>query len=264
MGKPGKTRVSRHTGRRASPAERAERGPATVRQQNGAERGHPPTDDLRPLGQSLARTSLAFDNSGMETPNRGPWWRCVRLKLRTLVVLVLFVGTWLGWSVRQANIQRNAVKAIQKVGGNVWYDRFVPHWTSGSRWCPDWLVDRVGIDYFATVCWAYLDKPGLDANLAMPHVAQLDRLDHLDLSESSISDAGLHYLRDLSSLESLYLARTGITDAELVHLEPLRRLEILSLDRTAVTNKGLIDTEHEFSSALKRLKGDTNRISFLV
>ena len=40
-------------------------------------------------------------------------WRCVlRLSLRGLIILVLVIGACLGWIVRSARIQRNALSAI--------------------------------------------------------------------------------------------------------------------------------------------------------
>ncbi len=43
-----------------------------------------------------------------------PWRRFVRLSVRGLIVLVLVIGAGLGWMVRQAHIQREAVAAIRK------------------------------------------------------------------------------------------------------------------------------------------------------
>jgi internalin A len=37
--------------------------------------------------------------------------------VRGLILLVLVVGVWLGWIIRSARIQREAVAAIQRAGG---------------------------------------------------------------------------------------------------------------------------------------------------
>ena len=46
----------------------------------------------------------------------------LRLSVRELMVLVLVVGAGLGWMVRSARIQREAVEAIKSAGGTVRYD----------------------------------------------------------------------------------------------------------------------------------------------
>ena len=55
-------------------------------------------------------------------PSPRPWRRFLRFSVRGLIVLVLVIGVWLGWIVRSACIQRDAVRAIQRVSGQVYYD----------------------------------------------------------------------------------------------------------------------------------------------
>jgi hypothetical protein len=50
------------------------------------------------------------------------WRRFVRFSARGLIVLVIVIGSGLGWAVRSARIQREAVTAIQNAGGVVFYD----------------------------------------------------------------------------------------------------------------------------------------------
>ena len=74
-------------------------------------------------------------------PNRSPrsFRKFLRFGVRGLIVLVLVVGAGLGWIVRQAHIQRDAVAAIKEAGGSVRYDwefdnrRFLP---GGKPWAP--------------------------------------------------------------------------------------------------------------------------------
>jgi len=72
--------------------------------------------------------------------------------MRGLIVLVLVIGAGLGWmvrTVRDAQIQREAVAAIRNAGGRVTYDW---EWTEqgdipgGKPWAPRWLTDLVGVD----------------------------------------------------------------------------------------------------------------------
>jgi hypothetical protein len=83
-----------------------------------------------------------------------PWRRFLRFSVRGLIVVVLVVGGWLGWIVRSARIQRDAVAAITKTGGEVNYNW---EWRDGvpvpraQPWAPRWLVDLLGVDYLGHV-----------------------------------------------------------------------------------------------------------------
>ncbi len=54
-----------------------------------------------------------------------------RFRVRDLILLVLVFGASLGWMVRSARIQRDAVAAIESAGGSVYYDW---QWTPGDHW----------------------------------------------------------------------------------------------------------------------------------
>ena len=155
-----------------------------------------------------------------ERPRRRPWWTYLRISLRRLLVLVLAIGGGLGWTVHRANVQRNAVAAIERAGGHVYYDwqcdpngmplpvasasegagvsvpNAPPHW-------PKALVKGLGVDYFGHVVTVDMESRGSDAILA--HVEMLGRLEHLSLSGSTLSDAGLAHLSQLSHLQELTL-----------------------------------------------------------
>ena len=55
-------------------------------------------------------------------PVSRPWRRFLSFSVRGLIVIVLVVGAGLGWIVRSARIQRDAVTAIKNAGGWVEYD----------------------------------------------------------------------------------------------------------------------------------------------
>lgn len=89
----------------------------------------------------------------------------------------------------------------------------------------------------------------------------------LNLSETSISDAGVRKLVKLKSLHSIHLSRTAITDEAINELVRLTGLSGLSLDGTRVTDEGfmklaelrflnrlsLVDT-HATKDALKQIR----------
>ena len=62
------------------------------------------------------------------------------------------IGGWLGWTVRSAHIQREAVAAIRLAGGSVRYHWDKRHARNASLfakpWWPKWLVNQLGVDYF--------------------------------------------------------------------------------------------------------------------
>src|SRR5262245_30946246 len=67
-----------------------------------------------------------------------PRWRArARLSIRGLIILVLVLGGGLGWVVRHAQIQHDAVAAIRGAGGSVWYNW---QWKNGR---PDLEFNRM-------------------------------------------------------------------------------------------------------------------------
>ena len=97
-----------------------------------------------------------------------PWRRFMRFSVRRLIVLVLVVGAALGWIVRGARIQREAVSEIRRAGGTVKYNwdesngMFI---ASHKPWAPGWLVNLVGVDYFGHVTTVGIGEP-TDADCA--------------------------------------------------------------------------------------------------
>lgn len=199
--------------------------------------------------------------------------RWLRISIRGLLVLVLIVGGWLGWAVRRARIQREAVAAIRRAGGGITYrsqylggNAYGHVYDHGAKpwWCPRWLVDRVGIDYFDSVVqvvfvndtrrvtddilpsiasldgleWLALDAQGI-TNTGLEKLKNLTSLTRLSLANAAVGDSGLAHLRGLHRLETLDLAYTGVGDAGLGHLKGLANLVFLRLERTKVTDGGL-------------------------
>ncbi len=170
-----------------------------------------------------------------------PWHRYLRFSLRGLIALLLVIGTWLGWIVRNAGIQREAVVAIQKAGGSVAYDW---EWTNeksipgGEPPAPRWLVDLIGADYFGHVASVSLSQTGSGATYAQ--VERLTRLERLNLLTSSLDYSGLARLKGLTNLAVLSLIGTKVTDADLVNLKGLTKLTVLDLASTQVTDAGFV------------------------
>jgi Leucine Rich repeats (2 copies)/Leucine Rich repeat len=197
-----------------------------------------------------------------------PWRTFLRLSVRGLIVLVLVIGAALGWMVRSARVQRDAVAAITKTGGSVFYDW---EWRNGKStqgcdpWAPRWLVKLMGVDYFGHVTLVIFSDSSTATDATIEQVAcltQLEELVHdqlpvgdqgvirlmglgdlnrfvLDLSDTEVSDDGLAHLKGLTRLTHLDLSGTRVTDRGLARLKGLTKLTHLNLSRTRVTDAGL-------------------------
>src|SRR5579864_8660260 len=221
-------------------------GPHSHGKRVAARFGLPVADGLktslsRGVGQPLDSRPPTFDVGCMETPIKRPWWSYLRLSVTGLMVLVLAVGGWLGWTIRGARIQRDAVAALRVAGGRVLYEwelvdgRWKPNGL--PRW-PGWVVERVGVDVLGSVVHVFLGPGCTDAELAC--AARLDRLETLIINGAGVTDAGLAQLEKLPRLRYLDLNRTPIADAALIHIEGRTGLEILWLEGTPVTDAGLV------------------------
>src|SRR5262245_44099219 len=93
------------------------------------------------------------------SPRRRRWFT---LSVRALMIFVLVIGGGLGWVVHRARVQRNAVTAIERAGGRVYYDwQSSPSGRSNPKarhWIPQWFVDYLGRDYFGSVRQASLGR----------------------------------------------------------------------------------------------------------
>ena len=165
-----------------------------------------------------------------------------RQRGRGLVILVLMIGGWLGWIVRGARIQREAVAAVRRTGGSVLYDwqiRGDHGAVGGEPGAPAWLVELIGVEYFGDITEVRLGVSGTDT--ALEPVAQLEGVQWLRLDRTAVTDLGLAHLRRMSSLSRLDLWDTRVTDAGIVQLKGLTRLKQLGLSGTSVTDAGVRD-----------------------
>jgi hypothetical protein len=192
--------------------------------------------------------------------------RWLRLSVRALMVVVVVLAVALGWFVRRARVQREAVAAIERSGGQVRYDWEVLS-TGGlnpngkPRW-PRWVVDRLGPDYFGHVVLVELRGRATDAEMA--GVARFGHLRGFYARKTAVTDEGLAALRGASQLEMLHLmsnpavsgaslahfqglpnlrhltlSDSRVADGDLAHLEGMPRLEWLDLSGAGITSEGL-------------------------
>lgn len=180
---------------------------------------------------------------------------------------VFIVASGMGWIVHRARVQREAVAAIHRANGYVWYE-----WTPvregmatyrGSQSEPSWLVDMIGVDYLDSVLVVGVNTiPGPPPAGLVASIAQLNRLEELALYTSLLTDdemaqigaltmlkklvlgcrfteAGFANLGRLHQLTVLNLQRANVSDGAVTHLVGLSKLEYLDLRDTQVTDLGL-------------------------
>jgi hypothetical protein len=88
--------------------------------------------------------------------------RYLTFSLRSLFILTTALAVWLGVVVNRASEQREAVKAIEALGGVVLYDWHLSHFGNSPTWKPQGpgrLRQFVGDDFFQTVEEVYLMHP---------------------------------------------------------------------------------------------------------
>ena len=164
--------------------------------------------------------------------------RYPRFSVRVLIVLVLLVGAWLGWIVRSARIQREAVAAIRRAGGSLAYEWEWDLHHANTLCPPRWLVDSIGADYLGRVTLVTFYKSTNDA--VFVQVGRLNKVQWLNLNGSTISDTGLAHVVGLNDLSVLEVADARVSDAGLAHLKGMTKLEGLNLKSVQVTDAGLV------------------------
>jgi hypothetical protein len=176
------------------------------------------------------------------------WWKRppVRLTVRTLMIFVLVFAAGLGLVVHRAQVQRDAVAAIERAGGVVVYEwqmssvgtKLAVDRKANPPW-PKWLVKLMGVDYFGHVKIVALGDQATDA--VMEHLGRLPRLEGFVLDgRNEVTDAGLSPLRELTELNEIRLTGSKMTEACLANIQRLPRLKNLELVDIPLTDAALV------------------------
>jgi hypothetical protein len=177
---------------------------------------------------------------------RRSWRHRLRISVRVLIALVLLIDGGLGWFVRDAQVQRDAVHVLRSAPGHGSSGHVLYDWERRWRWWPRWLENLLGVDYFANVTVVYW-RPESEAELAA--IGRLGRLRELSLSGEQVTDHALAYVENLRSLDSLTLGFSSISDAGLIHLRRLHNLRHLELPYQ-ITDAGMV---HLRESTISRI-----------
>jgi Leucine-rich repeat (LRR) protein len=187
--------------------------------------------------------------SSSETPKRKLRW--YQFSLRTLLIFVTFFGiacSWFAVKMRQAKRQRDAVEAILKNRGEVFYD-FQERDILAKPPGPEWFRNWIGEDFLFNVAFVSLGRdPQPEPLQELPNIRHLEL--YYDPNESNtgeeekkdhgpLANRKWEVIKFLTRLRELHLNGFGITDTEMEYVRGLSQLEIMSLDATLVTDKGL-------------------------
>lgn len=170
-------------------------------------------DFWRKLGLGWQFWSLVVATAAMVTlaASAGVWFvrRRMQFGLRSLFVLVLFVGTslgLLGMQLQNTEKQRRAAAALAQIGAGVSY--------SGEN--QPGLLTFVGRQYFQEPVAVGFQGALCENDLA--NIEALTGLELLTLCNSQLSDADLAHFSSLRQLCTLGLIGTRVTGQGLAHL----------------------------------------------
>ena len=168
----------------------------------------------------------------LEQSSPEAWRRRLRISVRGLMILVLIVGGGLGWYIYRARVQRDAVAAIRRVGGEVGYSW---EWSNGvpifPQPKPPWpnLLRRIlGPDFLDTVTSVRLQGQQCDDE-ALRAACRLPWLEELIVIDTSVTDSGAEDFGQLTNLRLLDLRLNKITGRPLRHIGGMTGLRELKL-----------------------------------
>lgn len=150
-----------------------------------------------------------------ELPKRRRWFQ---FRLRTLFIAILVLSLPLSWfavRLEKARRQREAVKVIRQLGGEVIY-----HWEPPSPGIqclmeveeprtPEWICRLLGKEFSDVMAVSLWGQGVQESDLSV--LQEFPNLRGLEITGTPIGDVGIDHIAGLTKLEALILDRTGIT-----------------------------------------------------
>jgi hypothetical protein len=166
-----------------------------------------------------------------------------RFSLRTLLITWLILAAWLAWWISSSKQQHDAVKKIAAIAdrpGIYYSHQLLPTSEPSSTriigdeairsWAPDFVFDRLGIDYFHHVGSVIILESQSGEDVELCHqLAQLSKLQHLAIVYADLTDEAIESLGSLQSLTTLELNLLSQTDNSLQIIGSLSKLEALEI-----------------------------------
>lgn len=180
-----------------------------------------------------------------ESPTERSPKRRLQFRLRTLLIAVLVLSLPLSWfavRMERARRQREAVEAIELLGGFVLYDWQLTPPPTGmtvqqAKPYPLWTRRLIGDDFFDEVLVVSLapsdEVPPPDLNnLRVPDPPSSEE-------HRRVGDSDLNVLAVLKHVQLLILSHTHVSDEGLKCLHAMANLEVVFLEDTHVTPEGV-------------------------
>ena len=133
--------------------------------------------------------------------------RYLTFSLRTLFVLLTALAVWLGVVINRAREQREAVKAIEALGGEVAYDWAWDVKTPKGPTGPAWLRRLIGDDFFQTVERVSFYNAS-DCVAAIPDLRRLRELESVSVEPPTSKAAENAFKAALPNCELEWLPET--------------------------------------------------------
>ena len=150
-------------------------------------------------------------------------YQSLRFSLRTLLLLTTGVAVLCALPVHRAYTQKRGRDWVASQNGHVTfsykYDKVNRQWVHDATLpYPNWLIDTLGIDFFASVDTVVLDNKEV---VDLSPITDLQHLRCLGIYIEIKHDLDFTPLSHLPHLQSLYLDYTGISSAKLEQLRAL-------------------------------------------
>ncbi len=164
--------------------------------------------------------------------------RWFRFSLRTLFLFLTAFAIYFGLYMKRARDRKAAILAIERLDGALGFK------LSGLPWMRELIGDE---KCFWDPAGVHFDRSGHVTDnalqLVIGHLESFQRLQHMTLAGSQVTDTGVAHLKLLSKLTWLNLNDTEVSDVGLNHLKNLRSLTDLRVANTAVTDAGIANLQ---------------------
>jgi hypothetical protein len=176
--------------------------------------------------------------------------RRLRFSLKSMLLVVTVIAVSLGAYMRHLNVRRDAIKAIDELGGTYGVRIVGPKWLQALLGDEKYFYDATRVSFGPYNQGYNPSHPFKDADLArmIDHINVFDSFNTLDLNGSSITDEGLRDLKRLRNIEILWLSGTSVTDNCLPYLSDLKSLREVDLTVTQVTDVGAAKLQQSLPS----------------
>lgn len=168
------------------------------------------------------------------------WRTFFQFSLRSLFILTTICAISFGWRLERARKQRQIMRDYPDVGFLYDYESAADGFAKQDavHWAPQWLLHRVGIDFFSDVVAVVIHYDDMKAAKA---IGELPALRHVTIVQPNRDD--WPQIQHFSRINSLYIVCSDVLlDRHIGDIASLRKLERLRIgiyDNSLITDAGL-------------------------